>query len=70
MCDNNDEGRKHYLNIIRAGFTWQGSSLARWCNEEGHHRQNVVKAILGQWAGPKAEILKAAAISAATGGRV
>jgi hypothetical protein len=67
MFNSSDEDRKYLLNTIRAGFTRQDSSLSRWCNEEGHHRQNVVKAILGQWVGPKTEILKTAAISAATG---
>lgn len=55
---------KAELDAIRAGFVSQGTSLAQWCRNNGYHRPNVIKAILGQWAGPKAEIMRKTVLSA------
>lgn len=67
MTDPTDSDRKTDLNAIRGGFVSQGSSLAAWCAENGLHRPNVVKAILGQWSGPKAERIREAVQRASRG---
>ncbi|TCM83443.1 hypothetical protein [Rhodovulum steppense] len=40
---------------IRAGFIAKGSSLTAWSASQGLARQNVDKALPGQWTGPKAK---------------
>ncbi len=42
------------VDLIRSGFVAQGTTLAEWCRNNGFHRPNVMKALLGQWTGPKA----------------
>lgn len=39
---------------IRAAFVVKGSSLHRWCQENGIAMQNARAARLGSWTGPKA----------------
>ena len=57
---------KKRVQSIRAGFVAQGTSLAAWCRAEGLHRPNVVKALTGEWRGPKANAVVARAIAAST----
>lgn len=39
---------------IRAGFVSKGTSLNKWCKQNGYHRQNAYAAIMGEWSGEKA----------------
>lgn len=39
---------------IRAGFVTKGTSLNKWCKQNGYHRQNAYAAIMGEWTGEKA----------------
>lgn len=45
------------LKAVRAGLVLQGSSLSQWARENGVKRQNLTKALLGSWSGPKAKAL-------------
>ena len=49
---------------VKAGFVSQGTTLHAWCVGEGLKRQNVAKALLGEWTGPKALKLVARALEA------
>ena len=42
----------------RAGFVAQGTTLSRWCRENGVRRQNAQQALIGSWDGPKARVLR------------
>ena len=42
------------VHPIRGGFVAQGTTLTKWCHDNGFHRPNVMKALLGEWVGPKA----------------
>lgn len=42
------------LKAVRGGLIIQGTSLARWANDNGVKRQNLTKALLGDWKGQKA----------------
>jgi hypothetical protein len=64
MAETAGNSRKAELDAIRGGFVSQGTSFAAWCRENGLHRPNVTKAILGDWAGPKAEVVRLAALAA------
>lgn len=56
------------VQAIRAAFVAQGTSLTAWCAAQGLHRPNVMKALSGEWAGPKAEEVRAQVFHA-TGGK-
>ncbi|EJE8547009.1 hypothetical protein M5238_001706 [Vibrio vulnificus] len=43
---------------VKAGFLLQGTSLNRWCVENGIHRQNAAQALKGLWNGEKSNLLK------------
>ncbi|AKB07703.1 TPA: hypothetical protein ACGFW3_002676 [Vibrio cholerae] len=43
---------------VKAGFLLQGTSLNRWCVENGVHRQNAAQALKGLWKGEKSNSLK------------
>ncbi|MGS4946966.1 hypothetical protein ACVDG3_15925 [Meridianimarinicoccus sp. RP-17] len=43
------------LKAVRGALVVRGSSLARWADEKGVKRQNLTKAILGKWNGPKGQ---------------
>ncbi|CAM4039704.1 hypothetical protein VIVU109783_19655 [Vibrio vulnificus] len=49
---------------VKAGFLLQGTSLNRWCVENGIHRQNAAQALKGLWKGEKSNLLKEKIISA------
>lgn len=53
------------LKAVRAGFIMQGSSLHAWASSCGVRHQNLRKALVGEWSGPKAAALVAAATAAA-----
>lgn len=42
---------------VKAGFVSRGTTLHAWCLAEGLTRQNVTKALLEEWSGPKASQL-------------
>jgi|GEM_PF-1171117 len=42
---------------IKAGFISKGTSLNKWCKQNGYHRQNAAAAIKGDWVGEKATLL-------------
>lgn len=53
------------LKAVRAGFIMQGSSLHAWASSRGVHHQNLRKALVGEWSGPKAAALVKATAQAA-----
>ncbi len=55
----------HSLAIVRAGFVARGSSLHRWCRENGADTSNARRAIKGTWVGNKASELKERLLKAA-----
>lgn len=42
------------LKAVRAGLIIKGSSLSAWAMKNGVKRQNLTKALLGEWKGKKA----------------
>lgn len=42
---------------VRAGFVLKGTTFNQFCLSIGRNRQNVRKALLGQWKGPTAAAL-------------
>ena len=50
-------GQKLYVTV-RAGLIARGSSLNQWCEAHGYHHSNVRKALLGEWDGPTAKLLR------------
>jgi hypothetical protein len=51
---------------IRIGFISQGTSLNKFCAENGIHRPNAKKAFSGHWNGKKAIALRKRLIEAST----
>ncbi|MGO2233490.1 MAG: hypothetical protein ACTH5B_05405 [Marinomonas sp.] len=49
---------------VKAGFILQGSSLGRWCLNNGVSRQNAAQALKGIWNGPKSTALKELIVAA------
>lgn len=49
---------------IRAGFVVKGTSFTAWCEARGVKHQNALKAVMGEWTGPKAEQLVAELLQA------
>lgn len=56
------------LKAIRGALVVQGSTLSRWADENGVKRQNLTKAILGEWNGPKGQAWFSAVIEDVMGG--
>lgn len=56
------------LKAVRGALICQGSSLSRWAEENGVKRQNLTKALLGQWNGPKGQAWFRAVVEDAMGG--
>jgi hypothetical protein len=50
---------------VRAAFVAQGTSLARWCAENGVSRQYAERCLQGSQSGPKALTLRDRVIRAA-----
>lgn len=50
---------------VRAGFVSQGTSLKRWCEENGLRPSNVRDALIGRWNGPKGIALRQQVVKAA-----
>lgn len=49
---------------VRAGFVTQGSSLKRWCREQGITPSNARDALIGRWNGPKGQALRRKVVKA------
>lgn len=66
MLDANiaDQAQERHRRI-RAGFVVKGTSFTAWCAARGVKHQNALKAIKGEWTGPKAELLVAELLQAA-----
>lgn len=45
------------LKTVGVALILRGSSLSAWAKETGVRRQNLTKAITGEWQGPKAREL-------------
>lgn len=45
------------MKAIRAGLMLKGLSLSAWSVANGVKRQNLCKALSGEWQGPKAKAL-------------
>lgn len=65
MSVTEPKSEDHNLAIVRAGFVARGSSLHRWCRENGADTSNARRAIKGTWTGPKALVLKERLLKAA-----
>jgi len=50
---------------VRAGFTLQGTSLKRWCRENGIRFNNARDALIGSWNGPKGKAVRTRIVRAA-----
>ena len=46
------------LSLVRATFVRQGTSLNKWCSENGVSRQYVTAVLLGKRNGEKAQKLR------------
>ena len=55
----------HRVTMVRAGFVAKGTSLHRWCTQNGLDSSNVHKTLTGKWVGPKASTLLAITLAAA-----
>lgn len=58
------EGADLY-RLIRAAFVQQGRTMQAFADSQGVTHQNCRRAIIGDWKGPKAGAIRAAAIAAA-----
>ncbi|TYB81473.1 hypothetical protein [Maritimibacter fusiformis] len=57
LFTSNTNPSPELLKAVRAGLVLQGTSLSRWAEAHGVKRQNLTKALLGEWRGPKAQTL-------------
>jgi hypothetical protein len=62
----NTAKRTLYQQVL-GGFVFQGTYLSRWCRENGIKRQNARKALLGEWNGPTAKVLRQRIVEASRG---
>lgn len=53
------------IREVRIGFIRQGTTLAKWCEENGVKRSNARTSLVGLWNGPKGQALRARIIVAA-----
>ena len=51
------------MKALRARLIHEGQSLEEWSKARGVWRQNLTKALLGEWKGPRAEELVSEAIA-------
>ncbi len=50
------------LKAVRVRLIMRGTSLHAWASANGYRHQNVRKALIGDWRGPKAHALIKAVI--------
>ncbi|CAK6715499.1 conserved hypothetical protein (fragment) [Vibrio harveyi] len=62
--DINNQDSDLYTKV-KAGFLLRGTSLHRWCIDNGVKRQAAAQALKGIWNGPKSTDLKQKLIEAA-----
>ena len=48
---------RRLYNAVLGAFRAQGTSYARWCDDNGISRENARAALYGVWRGPKATII-------------
>ena len=65
MNINSIKPNRDFYNLVRAGFTAQGSSLTKWCKNEDINAQTAISCLVGTWDGPKARKLRARLVEAA-----
>lgn len=58
MTEDNFTPSRGLYNQVRAGFIMKGSSLSKWCSENGFKHQNALHCLVGSWNGPKAKSLR------------
>lgn len=63
------EASPHLYTTVRAAFIQQGSSLNRYCIQEGIDRVWATNALLGKRNGPKARALRSRLVIASGIGR-
>ncbi|HBP5178750.1 TPA: hypothetical protein L5670_000050 [Pseudomonas aeruginosa] len=61
---------KGLLDHVRAGFVARGTSLNKWCEEQGILYPNARQALIGSWNGPKGIALRERLIQAASDAHV
>lgn len=61
----NQSPGKPLLASVRAGYVMKGTSLYRWCGENGIKRQYAAEVLTGRRNGPKAQALRRRLIAAA-----
>jgi len=57
MVDLSHDPSPELMRAVRAVLVLRGQSLGSWARANGVQRQNLCKAILGEWDGPKARDL-------------
>ena len=60
MLDLNATPSQDLLKAVRAALVLRGSSLSKWSEQNGVKRQNLTKALVGEWKGTKATLLLSA----------
>ena len=63
LAHQEDQGQTLYR--VRGGLVARGTSLHRWCIENGEDTSNARRAIAGTWKGPKGRELKVRVLAAA-----
>jgi hypothetical protein len=61
------EGSPDLYRIVRAGFVNQGTSLNRWCIENGVNRQTAEKALKGERVSRRSRTMLATIVDEALG---
>ncbi|WP_165971727.1 hypothetical protein [Meridianimarinicoccus aquatilis] len=56
------------LKVVRGALVANGSTLSRWAKERGVKRQNLTKALLGEWNGPTGQAWFRAVVEDVLGG--
>lgn len=52
MAELHEKPGENLLLRVRSGFVLQGSSLRRWCRENGVLPTNARDCLIGAWNGP------------------
>lgn len=50
---------------VRAAFVLRGTTLGRWCRENGIVRQTAMNCLVGIWDGPKGRAMRHRVLEAA-----
>lgn len=60
----NQTSKDQTIQKVRAALVAQGSSLHRWCRENGVDTSNARRALSGEWVGKKGIEIKARILTA------